>query len=422
MSTKSTPTINNPQRLLSFSGRRQLPVMLQSEMAECGLACLAMVASYHGYRTDLTDLRHRFPLSLKGATLRSLMQIGERLELRPRALRLELENLSELQTPCVLHWDMNHFVVLKKVQGNKVIIHDPAKGVRTLSAKELGEHFTGVALELTPSAHFKPQEQVQCIRLREFWSKTLGLKSFLLQLLVLSVVLQLFALLSPFYMQWVVDEVLLSRDESLLLVLALGFGLLMLLGVLTTAFRGFVVMYLGTSFGFQMANNLLRHLLQLPMSFFESRHIGDITSRFGSLAQVQQLLTNGLIESIIDGLMVITTLILMFVYSPTLSFVVLTVVVIYFALRLILFKPIRQITEEQIVAGAKKDSNFMETVRGMESIKSFGRTTDRQHLWQNYSAEHINLGIRLGKWNLSFGAVNDLLRGFNSEVHHNLSR
>ncbi|MDM3871343.1 peptidase domain-containing ABC transporter [Porticoccus sp. W117] len=407
---------HNPSNLLRFSGRKRLPLILQSEVAECGLACLAMVANFYGYRTDLPALRRKFSISLKGATLRSLMQIGEQLGMRPRALRLELEELSELQTPCILHWDMNHFVVLKSIRGNKAIIHDPGTGVHSISLRKMGSHFTGVALELSPIEKFSPQQDARKLRLKEFWAQTSGLKGFLIQLLVLSLVLQGFALLSPFYMQWVVDEVLLSHDKSLLLVLALGFGLLMLLNVMVTAFRSFVVMYLGASFSFQVANNLLRHMLRLPLSFFESRHIGDIVSRFGSLGSVKELLTNGLIEGIIDGLMVVATLILMFLYSPTLTFVVLAAVVIYFGLRLALFRPLRQLTEEEIVAGAKEDSNFMETIRAMEGIKSFGRESDRQHLWQNCSADRINLSVRIGKWNISFNAINGLLFGIENIV------
>jgi ATP-binding cassette, subfamily B, bacterial CvaB/MchF/RaxB len=107
-----------------------VPVILQTEAAECGLACLAMVASAHGLRTDLPTLRQRFSLSLKGVTMADLVRMADALQLQSRALRAELDDLPQLQLPCVLHWDMNHFVVLVGGARGVATIHDPARGVR----------------------------------------------------------------------------------------------------------------------------------------------------------------------------------------------------------------------------------------------------------------------------------------------------
>jgi len=120
--------MNNPLNLLKFSDTGRLPLILQTEVAECGLACIAMVASFHGYRTDLLNLRHRFSLSTKGATLQQLIKVADQLNLNSRPLRLELNELTQLQVPAILHWDVNHFVVLKKVNSKFVWIHDPAVG------------------------------------------------------------------------------------------------------------------------------------------------------------------------------------------------------------------------------------------------------------------------------------------------------
>src|SRR5690242_1405602 len=138
------------QDLLDFSGRRRLPSILQTEAAECGLACLAMVASFHGHRIDLNTLRRRYPVSLQGVTLRGLIQIANQMHLACRPLRFELGGLFELNLPIIVHWDMNHFVVLKAVSGKGITIHDPAKGVKTYTLPEASNHLTGVALELMP--------------------------------------------------------------------------------------------------------------------------------------------------------------------------------------------------------------------------------------------------------------------------------
>ena len=145
---------------LHFGFGRQVPLVMQSEAAECGLACLAMIAGAHGYRTDLLSLRQRFAISLKGATLKSLIDIAAALHLSARPLRLELEDLGKLQTPCILHWDLNHFVVLKRVlrNGAGILIHDPARGEVRVPMTEVSTRFTGVALELTPTPRFEKKE------------------------------------------------------------------------------------------------------------------------------------------------------------------------------------------------------------------------------------------------------------------------
>src|SRR5215831_15178876 len=126
---------------LTFSGRQTTPVILQTEAAECGLACLAMVASFHGHRIDLASLRQHHAISLRGATLTTLIHIAAHLHLASRPVRLELDNLAQLTLPAILHWDFNHFVVVTQVRGHTVVVHDPAHGRRMLSFAEVSKHF-----------------------------------------------------------------------------------------------------------------------------------------------------------------------------------------------------------------------------------------------------------------------------------------
>jgi ATP-binding cassette subfamily B protein RaxB len=397
--------------LLSFSRGSKLPVLLQTEAAECGLACIAMVASYHGHKIDLNTLRRDYPISLKGVTLKNLMTVADSLKFSSRALRLDLHDIQNLQLPCILHWDLNHFVVLKKATRDKIVIHDPARGECSLPLDEVSKRFTGVALELTPANGFEKKDERLKMRLSDLWTKATGLKRVLTRILILSLLLQTFALVSPFYMQLVVDNVLVGHDTNLLVVLALGFLLLALIRAGTEALRSFIIMYLGSQLSIQMAANLFRHLLRLPLSYFEKRHIGDVVSRFTSMDNVKQMITTGLIETVVDGVMTISTLIMMFIYSPLLAFIVLGVVALYAILRFIMYRPFRKRTEESIVNNAKENSNFMETVRAMQSIKIFGREAQRQTVWHNHYADAMNSDIRINKLKITFKAINDLLFG-----------
>src|SRR6056297_710732 len=211
---------------LSFLGRSSVPVVLQTEAAECGLACLAMVASYHGHRTDLSSLRRCWSVSLKGINLAQLMEMGQGLELTPRALRLELEHLPELKRPAILHWDLDHFVVLERASAKSIWIVDPAVGRRKLPMAEVSKHFTGVALELSPTPSFQRRKEVTPLPLWSFVAGTKGLGAALFNILLLSLALQVLLLLAPLFGQIVIDEIVISQDRNLLMVLAIAFLLL----------------------------------------------------------------------------------------------------------------------------------------------------------------------------------------------------
>lgn len=403
--------MENPMHLLRFSNRKQLPLILQTEAAECGLASLAMVAGYHGYKTDLTTLRQSYEISLKGASLPEIMRIADNLNLSSRALRLEPEHLPKLKTPCILHWNMSHFVVLSKVGRNYVEIHDPAIGKRKYTIDEFSKHFTGVALELSPTKEFKSQDERHSLSLSNFWSKVTGLKATLAKVFILSLLLQLFAIASPYYMQLVVDEVLLSHDQNLLVILAIGFCLLMFIEMLTGAVRSTLLLHFGNLMSIQLGANLFHHLVRLPLQYFEKRHIGDVVSRFSSLQKVKDLLTQGVIEALIDGVMAIVTLVMIFIYSPKLSFVVLTAIVAYALFRICMYRPLRQMSEEVIINLAKEQTNFMETVRGIQTIKLFGREVQRQSVWHNKYADSLNAGIKVGHLNIGYEAFNKIVFG-----------
>ncbi|WP_419149435.1 peptidase domain-containing ABC transporter [Pseudoalteromonas 'SMAR'] len=401
---------------LEFWSRKSLPVIIQSEAAECGLASLAMVAGYYGYHTDLTRLRQRFSISIEGCTLLDIMHFAEKLNLTTRPLRIELEDLDALQTPAILHWDMNHFVVLKKANAKRIVIHDPAGGEKTFTMEEASKHFTGVALELTPTKDFEKEEKKPTLRFSDFWSRITGLKRSLLLIFTLSVLLQVFTLAAPYYIQLVIDDVILTGDTSLLTVLAVGFFMVLVFEIATNALRGFTLLHFGNQMNIQLGANLFHHLVRLPISYFEKRHMGDVVSRFGSLQQVKQLLTTGVIEAIIDGLMAVITLAMIFFYSPMLSAVVLVAVIAYAIIRILMYRPFRNISEQEIMARAEENSNFMETVRGIQTIKLFGSEVKREGQWQNRYANAINHNIRLGNFNIGYDAINRALFGIENII------
>lgn len=394
---------------LEFSGRKATPVILQTEAAECGLASLAMVAGHYGYDTDLASLRRKHSTSLKGATLNDLIRIATRMKLVPRPVKVELEDLDKLALPAVLHWDFNHFVVLVQANDRRIVVHDPARGRHTMTTEEASRHFTGVALELAPAVDFERVEERQRIGLGQLVGRMRGIGAVVAQIFVLAIALEVFSVLAPIFMQIVVDQAIVTADRSLIAMLGVGFLCLGLIQVGVMALRSWVVVRLGTTLNLQLFANLFRRLLHLPMEFFEKRQLGDVVSRFDSLEAIQRTLTTSAAEAILDGLMAIVTLLMMLAYGWQLALVVAAAALVYALLRLGLYGRLRQAQEEQIVRIAKQQGNFIETVRGIQSVKLFNRQTARQTLYHNLLVENFNAGIRIQKLEILFKGANGAL-------------
>lgn len=396
---------------LWFGFGRRLPVMLQTQTTECGLACLGMIAEFHGSRTDMPALRARFPVSLRGATLAQLIQFANDLELNSRPLSVQLEELRNVRVPCILHWEFDHFVVLHSVGKTDVIIHDPAIGRRKVTFAELAKSFTGVALELWPSPGFKPKDDRQRLRLRQMLGRTTGVFPLLAQIFALAIALEVCTLVFPFITQWVVDEVIVSNDRDLLTTLALGFALLLFFQQATSAIRGWIIMYLDSNVSVRWQGNVFDHLMRLPLEYFMRRHLGDIVSRFGSIDQIQRTVTTSFITAILDGIMSIVTLVMMFVYSWILSLIGVGALVLYVGIRWARYGALRGATEGQIVAAARQQTYFLESVRGIKAIKLFQRESDRRSSWLSLLVRQTNASIRTQKAQLLYETARGVLSG-----------
>lgn len=411
MSVTTNGNVPRPESLLRFSRCRRLPVTLQNESSECALACLAMIASYHGRRTNLGDLRRQFRISLTGSSVASMARIAASMNLAARSVRLEPEELRQLARPAILHWRLNHFVVLAAVRKRGAIIHDPARGRRFIAWPDVSRFFTGVAIELTPTRHFEHKDDLNKVRLRDLWTSSSGLGTSLLQILFLSAVLQVFSLLSPLINQLVVDDAIARNDGEFLVAILIGFALLLVSQAIVQVLRSSALMYMSQSLAFQLRSNLLRHLLRLPADFFERRHIGDVMSRLESMQPVQNLLSTAVITVVLDGMLAIAMLVVMFLYSPTLAGLVVAVSAIALIARQASFPFVRRLTEERLHLDAKLQSVLLESVRAIRTIKLFNNEMDRHLLWQNSYADTTNVGIRLQRFGIAATASSTLLFG-----------
>jgi len=401
----------HPLAKLRLGWRRRVPVVLQTEAAECALACLAMIARYHGHEVDLTALRRRFSTSLRGANLARLMRDAHALGFVTRPLRLELEELGQLKTPCIVHWDLNHFVVLERVGTRQVIVHDPARGTRRMPLSDVSRHFTGVALELEPGVDFRPVKEKQRISLRALTGSLRGWMPALAQILGLAVALEVFALSGPFYLQWVLDHVLVSADRNLLMLLAIGFAAITFLQVIVSAARSWAVVAFGTRVGVQWSAQLVHHLLKLPLDWFDKRHIGDITSRLQSSSAIQHALSMQIIGSLLDGIMAVASLFVMVLYSVRLTLFVVVIFGLYGLVRWVFYLPLRRATEDSIVFAARQQSDLLQLLRGVMPIKLACQEVLRGSMYTQKMVETANRNIVVQRLGIAFSSINQLLFG-----------
>lgn len=394
---------------LNFSFFKKIPAALQTESAECGLACLAMVLGYYGGEANLFRLRSKYGISSKGATLRNLIDIASDLKLITRPLSLELDELKMLRLPCILHWDFNHFVVLTKATDNYVVIHDPAFGKKKISLSECSKHFTGVALEVWSEVKFEKTKNREEISLYETFKNISGIKGALVKIFSLSILIELIALLMPIGTQLVMDHVLQAKDQSLLLVICFGLFLFTFFRSAISMSRAWISLKMNYLIDFQWTSSFFSHLLKLPLDFFEKRQVGDIQSRFSSLRTIQSTLTNSIVSTIIDLIMTISVVIMMFLYGGWLTWVVIAFSLIYLLLRLATYLTYRQITEEQIIKNAKASSHFMETLYGIATLKSMGLNKKREEHWMSLNADAFNTSIRVTKLDMFFSGVHTFI-------------
>ncbi len=394
---------------LNFDLFKKVPIVLQTETAECGLACIAMVIGYYNGDANLFNLRSQYGTSARGVNLQNLIDISRHLGLITRPLSLELDEVKSLRLPCILHWDFNHFVVLTKVTDKHCIIHDPAFGKKKLSKAEFSNHFTGVALEIWSEVKFAKKENENEISFYETLKHISGIKGALLKIFALSALIELIGLLMPIGTQLVMDHVIQTRDQSLLLIICIGLFLFTFFRSAVSMFLAWISLKMGYLINFQWTSSFFSHLLKLPLDFFEKRQVGDIHSRFGSLATIQKTLTSSIVSTIIDSVMVVCLVVMMLLYGGWLFWIVLGFSVIYLILRMITYLTYRQISEEQIIKNAKAHSHFMETLYGIATLKSLDILQKREEQWMSLNADSFNTSIRITKLDMLFGGIHTFI-------------
>lgn len=336
------------------------------------MACVAMIASYYGHDVDLASLRRRFGSSIRGTGLSHIISTCSELGFSSKALRTTPGYLSEACLPSIAHWNMNHFLVIERVDKCWVSVLDPARGRIRMTHQEFSDGFTGVLLELKPRLGFVPIEDRRCISLRSLTGPIRGLMKSATHLFLLAFSVELISLAIPFQAQWTIDSIIPAGDNRMLLGTAIVFAVAVLLHSLLTIARGWLVSWLGAALSSQWITHLFSHLLRLPITFFEKRSAGDILTRFSSVYVIQNTLSSAFLSAVLDSAFGLLSFIILIYYSPLFAAVAASLVLVYLAIRRAMFRKIWEANEQHVVYMSRQQSEVIDSIKGINSIRLAG--------------------------------------------------
>lgn len=401
---------------LGLFGQRRIQPARQSGFGDGGVEAILMIATYHGYEIDRETVRRTLAPSSRGTAVQGVVTALEHLKFAVMARRATAESVRKIALPAILQTNTGHYVVVEAFKGKSIFVHDPNGSSYWTEAFDLIGEDNSVLIECRTSPDFDPVYSKNRLKLSQFWSRITSLPQVLGQIFVLSFLLQIIALIGPYFMQIAIDSVLPTADLDLLLLLALGFGLVAVLNAYSGLLRSFVLLWAGTKLSLGLSTNIARRLIQLPVVWFEQRHIGDILSRFQSIIPIRRFLTEGTIGVIVDGLFAISTLIVMALYSLKLAMLSILAITLYGAARFFFYPLERRAEEGVLVKGAKEQSNLMENLRGITTLRLYNKEMERHLLWQYRLVDSLNATAhrtRIDNWQR---AVNDFIFGLETVI------
>lgn len=403
-----------------FSNDAKMPVILQNEIAECGLASVAMCFAKLGLDIPLTLLRKKYQFGSSGMSMADISTVCENEGMVGDAYELEIKHLPELPLPAILHWGLNHFVVLESVGKKSIVIHDPAIGKRVVSMDEVSKQFSGYAVSVERGQHdefqasktsweTKKKQIIPPLSFSGIFKKSHGLGKGLLYLVTLTAICQIMVMAIPLITQTVVDDFIAVGENSHLYQLMIGGAGLMLFLFVVRMMRGWMSIVVGYHWHKGFSSYFFQRLVRLPMSFFESRNISDVNTKFRVLDKLKDSFTEGVVNGIIDGLMSIFTLAIMFIYMPVLAAISLLFFLIYMVVRLYFIKGEVAASVDFFNEHVKEFNVFFETISNMLSIKIYGKEGSRYQQWKVFYLRKMNAMIALMKMSLWYVSANELL-------------
>ena len=399
-------------KVIHFSGKTRVPritPVLQAQEAECGLACIAMIANAFGVHVSLQRLRETQGTFSRGMTLRDIVSVLDRFGIDTEGSRIGSEAISQAKTPCIAHWEGNHFVVIERVKRRSITIVDPRSGRCEVSRSSFSRQYTGVVLEVS-GLRARESEAVQP---SGSWLRNAvavpGLRRSLALVAALAIAVEVVALAFPLHVQWTVDRIIPGRNEQIIPVVATVFLAAAALYGLLSVVRAQVVSWLGASLTYTWTSSVLAHLFRLPASFFFNRALGDIVSRVSSTRSVQAIFTGNFIEAVLDGVFGAVVLVVLVIYSWKIAALVVLIASLYALLRWAQLRKIKDLHERRLRENARWQSELMMTALAVDAIKTARRVGLRTRVIDEITRSIAILDMRIQRLSAWMNAVSRTL-------------
>lgn len=358
---------------------RRYPALLQLSEMDCGAASLAMVLRYYGKHVSINRLRDMSNVSREGATLHSIAEAGETLGFHTRGLRAAYDHLLKIKLPAIAHWEGYHYIVLYEARPDRVVVADPAIGLRRLSREEFEKGWSGYLLLFEPTPKLEEVEESRTTYGR-FLPLLKPYRKLLFEIFLASLLLQLFGLATPIFTQVIVDKVLVQQSLSMLNTLLIGMLLIAFFLTMTSALRFYLLVHTARRLDMQMVVNFYQHVMSLPLRYFEERKVGDIMKRFGENARIRDFLTGRALGVVLDTMMIFVYLALMFYYNVKLTLLALVFIPGYVALTAIFTPIFKRQFREAFEQSARAESQMVECVTGIGTVKA--TAAERRIRWK----------------------------------------
>ncbi len=393
----------------------RFPFLKQHDQSDCGAACLGMICKYYKMPIGLNRLRDMSNVSRYGTSMAALAEAAETIGFVTRGVRTGYEALMRTELPAILHWEGNHFVVLYQINKKEVKIADPGVGIRKLSRAEFEKGWTNRALLLEYTDQVAENEPSQS-SFKRFFPLIRPYTGILIEVLLASLVLSLFGLASPIFMQTIVDQVLVHHDEGLLNLMLVGMVVVALFQMGTSTLHVYLIGYVSARLSLAMLSRFYRHLLSLSMRFFALRRTGDLTTRFRENATIQRLLTGTTVSAVLDFIMLFVYLGLMFYYNAELTLVMLIFVPLSVGLTLIYTPILKSFSQRAFLARAEQSSVLIDSLHGIDVVKAEAVERATRWHWEGKFTREIEIGFQRLKMQMLFGGIGSMINLLSSTV------
>ncbi|MFW9263925.1 peptidase domain-containing ABC transporter [Nostoc sp. CALU 546] len=360
---------------------KRYPFFEQQSASDCGAACLVMISRYWGKRFNVNRIRDLTNISRSGASMRGLTAAAENIGFATRPVKASFDKLAQQPLPAIAHWEGKHYIVVYEVNKKRVIVGDPAIGQRTLTPSEFKVGWTGYALLLQPTDLLRETEEA----ITPFWQFFDLVKphsQVLLEVLIASILIQLFGLITPLFTQLLLDRVIVQGSTLTLNAIGLGLLIFGFFRVALSGLRQYLLDHTANRLGLTLMVGFIKHTFRLPLAFFESRYVGDIVSRVQENQKIQRFLTGEALSIGLDLMTVFVYVALMFWYSWQMALFSLAIVPPFVLLAFIATPFLRRISREVFNASAKENSYLIQSLTGIRSVRSMAiEQTVRWH-WE----------------------------------------